>query len=480
MLRDRAAHACEIAPAHVSMVQLPKFHDAALWSTRSQLPSVSPGSLLPLAEQAAAALRASRATVSVFEATTGGLINAALQSAPGASAFTTCGAVTYSSRKGAPVLGDDFAPPAASDADAYVASKQAWTQGLARAKRLETGATWCVAESGACGPTFHHAMGAGFSAVFISGPVERGVLFRSAHAQREPNMWAFAKAALDLLAEAIAAAAPEHAAEGEAGGLLVCREDRYGGVEAEVLPEAAARLSQPAFARELAAALVGWQAQGKQGIWLKLPTECAACVPPAVACGFAYHHAKPGYALLTRWLPAHLSSPLPAYAFTQIGVGGVVLNAAGQVLMVQERVSPLALYQDSWKLPGGLADPVGARARPRPLRAHVRTRLPSSRLRPPPPSLPALRPSTLRTRSRARCARRRGWSRRSRGWSLLGTRTATGSGRATSTWSCGCACQRGPTPSSSTRASSRARAGCRARRCARWSSPTRRRRSRAG
>ena len=37
--------------------------------------------------------------------------------------------------------------------------------------------------------------------------------------------------------------------------------------------------------------------------------------------------------------------------------GGVVVNSRDEVLMVQERVSPLAAYQGAWKLPGGLADP---------------------------------------------------------------------------------------------------------------------------
>ena len=52
-----------------------------------------------------------------------------------------------------------------------------------------------------------------------------------------------------------------------------------------------------------------------------------------------------------------MPSPLPKYAFTQIGVGGVVVNGHGEVLMVQEKVSPLPIYQGTWKLPGGLADP---------------------------------------------------------------------------------------------------------------------------
>merc|ERR1712226_893348 len=47
----------------------------------------------------------------------------------------------------------------------------------------------------------------------------------------------------------------------------------------------------------------------------------------------------------------------PSYAFTQIGVGGVVLNSKNEVLMIVEKVSPLPQFQGSWKLPGGLADP---------------------------------------------------------------------------------------------------------------------------
>eukprot|EP00961_Rhodomonas_salina_P263782 3565254-Rhodomonas_salina.1 len=47
--------------------------------------------------------------------------------------------------------------------------------------------------------------------------------------------------------------------------------------------------------------------------------------------GFALHHAKPDYLLMTRWLPQDVPSPLPLFAFTQIGVGGVVINRSGQV-----------------------------------------------------------------------------------------------------------------------------------------------------
>ena len=55
---------------------------------------------------------------------------------------------------------------------------------LARRKRLEVGSTWCVVENGACGPTFNYPdLTTGFSAIFVSGPVERGLLVRSTHAR---------------------------------------------------------------------------------------------------------------------------------------------------------------------------------------------------------------------------------------------------------------------------------------------------------
>ena len=87
------------------------------------------------------------------------------------------------------------------------------------------------------------------------------------------------------------------------------------------------------------------QAAGKKGLWLKVPIASAAIVGGAVRWGFEFHHAQPGYVLLVRWLPQDVPSPLPKYAFTQIGVGGVVVNGRGEVLMVQEKVSPLPIYQ---------------------------------------------------------------------------------------------------------------------------------------
>lgn len=365
MLRLRA---CVV----LSMQRTRNFATGATCWRQLELPAAESNvgrSLEALSENAATELRATMQRCAVFESTTGGLINAALLSAPGASRFTSCGAVSYTSSRAVAVLGPDPARPLGEPLDAtghrsrpqhgaeYIASKQERVQALARRKRLETGATWCICENGACGPTFAYPdVHSGFTAIFVSGPVERGVLVRSPHARREDNMWAFSRAALDLLAECVAeASAMANAASASPGApappappaLLDVKEDRYGGVEVSVRDGGEAELST--FVDELHAALDGWRAAEKQGVWLRLSIEAHSLISAAVCAGFRFHHATSEYLQLTKWLPP-TPCPLPRYAFTTIGVGGVVVNSKGEVLMVQERVSPSPRMQASWKL----------------------------------------------------------------------------------------------------------------------------------
>merc|ERR1712232_905332 len=157
---------------------------------------------------------------------------------------------------------------------------------LARMKRAEVGATWCITESGACGPTFNFVdVTAGFTSIFVSGPVEKGVFIESHHNNREENMWSFTKVALDLLAECV-----EEAMARGAGGdaaetpILVSTEDRYGGVEVTVA-DGSPQIGR--FDCELKESLRRWQSGGKRGVWLKLPLRAAAYVGPGVANGFS-------------------------------------------------------------------------------------------------------------------------------------------------------------------------------------------------
>src|SRR5262249_5444368 len=69
-------------------------------------------------------------------------------------------------------------------------------------------ATWGVGETGASGPTGNRYGDApGHVCLAVAGPVERSLTLETASADRVANMSAFAGAALDLLLQAVRAAA---------------------------------------------------------------------------------------------------------------------------------------------------------------------------------------------------------------------------------------------------------------------------------
>lgn len=129
-------------------------------------------------------------------------------------------------------------------------------------------------------------------------------------------------------------------------------EDRFGGVTVNL---GAHDVDPVEFGAQLDTALEEWRRRGKRGVWLRVPTAMAQLVPPAVTLGFDFHHALPGYVMLTQWLPASPNT-LPAYPHHQVGVGGMVLDNQGRVLAIQERAGMTAGMRDFWKLPGGLVD----------------------------------------------------------------------------------------------------------------------------
>lgn len=140
--------------------------------------------------------------------------------------------------------------------------------------------------------------------------------------------------------------------------------DRFGGVTVNL---SGGDVADPAsFHVSLRNSLEAWQADGRVAVWARVPNEAAAAVPALLQEGFDWHHAKParamkgaekGYALLCKWLLSERPNNLPLYASTQVGVGGLVLNAKGEVLLMKERISVNNQVHGLWKLPGGLADP---------------------------------------------------------------------------------------------------------------------------
>eukprot|EP00475_Leptophrys_vorax_P043968 TRINITY_DN8646_c0_g1_i1.p1 TRINITY_DN8646_c0_g1~~TRINITY_DN8646_c0_g1_i1.p1 ORF type:complete len:293 (+),score=92.49 TRINITY_DN8646_c0_g1_i1:63-881(+) len=114
-------------------------------------------------------------------------------------------------------------------------------------------------------------------------------------------------------------------------------------------------LSVEDFKKRLYLSLVKWKKDQRSGVWLRIPTEKADLIPVAVDIGgMEFHHAQPGYVMLIKWLP---DSPctLPAYCSAHLGVGGMVLNKAGEVLVIVESKGPAA-QEGWWKFPGGAVD----------------------------------------------------------------------------------------------------------------------------
>jgi nicotinamide mononucleotide (NMN) deamidase PncC len=256
--------------------------DTLLTAESRQAPTITPPlQLSSMALNASKLLQqrvnGKRQTLACFEATTGGLVSAALLSVPGASAYyvrshSNCEEITDTPRYRPPLRqlsgANVYSGPGAkaifpsdvieasdmrnkdnySSRSNYEQSKIRWatagdralmllellqcampmpvmcctrlTLGIgtvARGMRGKMGATWCVAESGATGPTVLTSKvadsGLPFTAIAVSGPVEKVVLVHSGSRDRELNMWAFALAAVQLLEECVR----EAAAAAEAG-----------------------------------------------------------------------------------------------------------------------------------------------------------------------------------------------------------------------------------------------------------------------
>jgi len=98
--------------------------------------------------------------------------------------------------------------------------------------------------------------------------------------------------------------------------------------------------------------LASWTEKKYRGIWISVPISKSEFIPLLVKYGFVYHHAKPTYLMLIKWLPTDEPNNLPTYPHTSIGVGGFVLNDKNELLVIKERWHKDPL----WKLPGGMVD----------------------------------------------------------------------------------------------------------------------------
>jgi PncC family amidohydrolase len=157
--------------------------------------------LLPLAHKLGESLKQRRETIVIAESSTGGLISAALLSVPGASAYFLGGAVVYTVKARESLL--DIQQAAVTG---MRGATETYAALLARTARERFGATWALSESGATGPTGNrYGDAAGHTCIALAGPsAEKAITLETGSDDRAANMRAFAAAALNLLAEALA------------------------------------------------------------------------------------------------------------------------------------------------------------------------------------------------------------------------------------------------------------------------------------
>jgi PncC family amidohydrolase len=147
-----------------------------------------------------ALLKERQQTLSVSESSCGGLLSACLVSIPGASAYYVGGSVVYTRAAHKGLL---------QVPDSAMANMQASTEAYARlnARTIKDalGTTWALSETGASGPTGNrYGDAAGHACIAVVGPgVERSITVETGSSDREANMWAFARAAFDLLEQCV-------------------------------------------------------------------------------------------------------------------------------------------------------------------------------------------------------------------------------------------------------------------------------------
>jgi len=142
-----------------------------------------------------ALLKERKQTLAVAESSAGGLINAALVAVPGASAYYLGGAIVYTLKGRSALLG-----LTAQDMANIRSASEPFAQLLARRVRENLGATWGLSETGASGPSGNRYGDApGHACIAVSGPVEAVITLATGSADREANMWTFARAAIELL-----------------------------------------------------------------------------------------------------------------------------------------------------------------------------------------------------------------------------------------------------------------------------------------
>ena len=155
--------------------------------------------LSSMAASVGALLKESDQTLAVSESSCGGLLSACLVAIPGASAYYRGGAVVYTrfAQRGLLQVPDSAMTGIRASSEPYALLN-------ARTVRESLDTTWALSETGASGPTGNsYGDSAGHACIAVTGPVEQAITMETGDANREANMWVFAKAAFDLLEQCV-------------------------------------------------------------------------------------------------------------------------------------------------------------------------------------------------------------------------------------------------------------------------------------
>ena len=155
--------------------------------------------LTSMAASVGALLKETGQSLAVSESSCGGLLSACLVSIPGASAYYRGGAVVYTR-----VAQQGLLQVPESAMTGIRASSEPYALLNARTVRASLDTTWALSETGASGPTGNsYGDSPGHACIAVTGPVERAITVETGDADREANMWAFAKAAFELLEQCV-------------------------------------------------------------------------------------------------------------------------------------------------------------------------------------------------------------------------------------------------------------------------------------
>ena len=148
-----------------------------------------------VAAQIAGLLKSRNHTLAVVESSAGGLINAAMVAVPGASAYYLGGCIVYTAASREGLLG-----LSALNLSGIRSASEPYASLIAERVRAKLGATWGLSETGASGPSGNrYGDAAGHACFAVRGPVDAVITLETRSADREANMRAFARHALELL-----------------------------------------------------------------------------------------------------------------------------------------------------------------------------------------------------------------------------------------------------------------------------------------